>query len=36
MDFKVYRSGSSDNTMTLEKASATIIEAGDLVALDAS
>lgn len=33
MDFKVYRSGSTNNTMTLAKDSATVIEAGDLVAL---
>ena len=35
MDFKIYRSGIANNNLVLEKASATVIEAGDLVALDA-
>lgn len=34
-DFKIYKSNVTNNTMTLEKASATVIEAGDLVTLDA-
>ncbi len=33
MDFEIKSSGSSDNNLVLAKASATVIEAGDLVAL---
>lgn len=33
MDFKIYKSGAANKTATLAKASATVIEAGDLVAL---
>ena len=35
-DFKIISTGVNNRTMTLEKASATVIEAGDLVALDAN
>lgn len=34
-DFKIVRTGVNNQTETLEKASATVIEAGDMVALDA-
>lgn len=35
MDFKIFKSGSGNNNLVLEKASATVIEAGDFVTLDA-
>jgi len=35
-DFKIISTGVNNRTMQLEKASATVIEAGDLVTLDAN
>jgi hypothetical protein len=35
-DFRIVETGVNNRTMTLEKASATVIEAGDLVTLDAN
>ena len=35
-DFKIISTGVNNRTMSLEKASATVIEAGDLVTLDAN
>ena len=34
-DFRIYKNRADYNTVVLEKALATVIEAGDMVALDA-